>query len=27
LWNKLKTDEDRIDELRKYTRLALDKLK
>jgi TPR repeat protein len=27
LWNKLKTDEDRIDELRNYTRLALDKLK
>ena len=27
LWNKLKSDEDRIDELRKYTRLALDKLK
>jgi TPR repeat protein len=27
LWNELKSDEDRIDELRKYTRLAADKLK
>ena len=27
LWNELKADEDRIDELRKYTRLAVDKLK
>ena len=27
LWNELKADEDRIDELRKYTRLAADKLK
>ena len=27
LWNELKADEDRIDELRKYTMLAVDKLK
>ena len=27
LWNELKADEDRIDELKKYTRLAADKLK
>lgn len=27
LWNELKADEDRIDELRKYTKLAADKLK
>jgi hypothetical protein len=27
LWNELKADEDRIDELKKYTRLAADKIK
>lgn len=27
LWNELETDEDRVDELKKYTRLAADKLK
>ena len=27
LWNELKTDEDRVDKLKKYTRLAADKLK